>query len=268
MAAMIRSLLFCLGLLPGVACAMPFESPDQLAGADVVVMGEVHDNPAHHLWQGRMLAEVTPAAVVLEMLSPDQAALITPDLLRDLDALAAVIGWSDSGWPDFALYRPVFDGIGTARIYGAALPRERVRAAVTEGAAAQFGGDAARFGLTVALPGDQQTEREALQQAAHCNALPPDLLPGMVAAQRLRDAHFAATVIRAWQDTGGPVVLITGNGHARTDWGVPHILALAAPDLEVIAIGQLETAPTTGAPFDLWRVTEPTRRDDPCAVFN
>jgi uncharacterized iron-regulated protein len=265
---MIRALALCLSLLiPLPALAEPLPGPAALRGAEVVILGEVHDNPAHHLWQAEALAALSPAAVVFEMLTPGQAGRITPDLLAEPGRLPAVLEWEASGWPDFALYEPVFAALGDAMVYGAALPYGEVRAAVAEGAAARFAGDAARFGLTRALPQDQQALREALQAEAHCDALPPELLPGMVEAQRLRDAAFAQTVLQALAETGGPVVLITGNGHARTDWAVPAIIALAAPDVGVVSVGQLEEPAGEERPFDYWRVTVPAPREDPCAAF-
>lgn len=258
-------LLLYMSALP--AGAEPLMDPDLLAGADVVILGEVHDNPAHHLWQAEALRALAPAAVVFEMLSPDQAARVTPDLLAMPEALARALDWQASGWPDFTLYQPVFGSLDTAAIYGAALPYDVVRAAVSDGAAARFPGDAGVFGLDRPLPQDQQALREEMQAEAHCNALPATLLPGMVEAQRLRDAGFAATVLEALETSGGPVVLITGNGHARTDWAVPAMIALAAPEVVVISAGQFESEPDPDVPFDLWHVTEPALREDPCAAF-
>lgn len=265
---MFRGLALSLSLLPGPAVAEALASLDQLAGADVVILGEIHDNPSHHLWQAEALAALSPAAVVFEMLTADQAARITPALRDDPLALAGEIGWAETGWPDFALYQPVFEAIGDAEIRGAALPYEDVRGAVTEGAAARFSGDAVAYGLDRTLPADQQALREEIQAEAHCDALPPDLLPGMVEAQRLRDAGFAAAVLEALEETGGPVVLITGNGHARIDWAVPWMIARVAPDLTVLSVAQVEAEPAPDAPFDFWRVTAPAERDDPCGVFH
>lgn len=261
----LAALLLCLS--PVTATADSLTDLSVLAGVDVVVLGEVHDNPAHHLWQAEAVAFLTPSAVVFEMLTPDQAARVTPSLRAAPEALAAALEWETSGWPDFTLYRPVFAALGTSQLYGAALPYEDVRAAVSDGAAARFPGAAELFGLDQPLPEDQQATREAMQAEAHCNALPAALLPGMVEAQRLRDAGFAARVLEALEETGGPVVLITGNGHARTDWAVPAMIARAAPDVTVLSVGQFESEPEPGAPFDLWRVTEPAEREDPCAAF-
>ena len=237
-------------------------------GAEVVILGEVHDNALHHEAQAELVARLRPTAVVYEMLTPAQASLV-----RALGtgigeaALSDALDWENSGWPDFAMYFPVLEAGGDAAVYGAALPREDVRASVSEGAAAIFGEGAARFGLDQPLPEEEQALRETGQAESHCNALPEDLLPGFVEAQRLRDAHFALVALTALEETGGPVVVITGNGHARTDWGMPAALRVAAPEVRVLAFGQLEAAPEGAPPYDLWHVTAPPEREDPCAVF-
>ncbi|MBN2906651.1 MAG: ChaN family lipoprotein [Rhodobacteraceae bacterium] len=238
-----------------------------LPPADVVILGEVHDNPAHHANQATAVAALGPAALVFEMLTPDQAARVTPDLRADAKGLAEAFEWEASGWPDFAMYYPIFAAAPEAAILGAALPRDAVRRAVTDGAAAVFGPDAADYGLADPLPDDQQAQREAGQMAAHCNALPETLLGGMVEAQRLRDAALARAVVQALDDTGGPVAVITGNGHARIDWGLAHALTRAAPDVTLLSLGQLESVPEGAPPYDLWLVTDPAPREDPCAGF-
>lgn len=127
--------------------------------------------------------------------------------------------------------------------------------------------DVARFGLDRPLPPAEQAAREARQMDAHCNAMPADMMPGMVMAQRLRDAALARAAARAFDETGGPVAVITGSGHADRRRGIPAALALARPDLSVLSVGQLEADPGPDAPFDLWIVTDSVDRDDPCAAF-
>lgn len=235
--------------------------------AHIVILGEVHDNPGHHRRQADVLGQLAPSALVFEMISAEDAARITPDLARDPTALGQVLDWSNSGWPDFALYAPLFALGADVPIYGAHLDRDAVRAAFGQGAAAAFGPGAAQFGLDVALPDDAQTAREAEQQAAHCDALPETILPAFVEAQRLRDAALAAAALAAWRAHGGPVAVITGNGHARRDWGVPALLRIAAPDAMVFALGQFEAPPAGDVPFDLWALSDPVDRPDPCAAF-
>lgn len=225
--------------------------------ADIVVLGEVHDNADAHLGQAEALEALQPTAVVFEMLTAEEGARADAD--RSLIAEA----WEASGWRDFALYAPIFDALGEARIVGAAAPREAVRAVYGEGAAALFGADAGRFGLDGALPADQQAAREALQFAAHCEAMPLEMMGGMVEVQRYRDAVFARAALEALETYGPPVAVIAGNGHARTDWGIPAMIARAAPDVTTHAIGFVEGE--TDLPFDETRSVPPAERDDPCA---
>ncbi len=239
----------------------------ELPSADVVVIGEVHDNPLHHANQTLATAAMGARALVFEMLTDAEARRITPALVADEAALERTLGWSAKGWPDFAWYYPIFTAVPSAAIYGGDIGRETVRRAMTEGASAVMGASGALFGLDTALPRDVQERREADQLAAHCDALPEEILPGMVEAQRLRDAALARAVIAAYLDTGGPVVVITGNGHARTDQAIPAMLARAMPDLSVTSIAQFEdTAPET-PPFDYWLITPAAPREDPCAGF-
>ncbi len=235
--------------------------------ADVVIIGEVHDNPAHHVNQAEIVAGLAPAALVFEMLLPEQAAAVTPALRDDAAALADAVDWEGRGWPDFAMYHPIFTAAPEASVHGGDWPRDEVRQAVSDGAAAVFGDGAARFGLDQPLPAQEQGRREALQAAAHCDALPEAMLPGMVEAQRLRDAALAQAALDAFEAAGGPVVVITGTGHARRDWGVPALLGVAAPELSVFSIGQFEVDPGPDAPFDRVIVTEQVERADPCEAF-
>ena len=234
--------------------------------AQVVWLGEVHDNPAHHAVQAATVAALAPAALVFEMLTPDQTAAAPADR-ADAAALGAAFRWEASGWPPFALYAPVFAAAPEAALYGAARPPDAARRAVGEGALAVFGADGARFGLDAALPDAERALRERGQAEAHCGALPEAMLGGMVEAQRLRDADLAAAALAALEATGGPVAVVAGTGHVRTDWGAPALLARAAPEVRQFALGQVEAAVEGGAPFDAVRVAEPPERGDPCAAF-
>ena len=243
--------------------ASPAAAASVLRGADVIILGEIHDNPAHHQNQAQLIEQLSPSAVVFEMLSPAQAELANGMVGRRAE-LRDAIDWPNSGWPDWSLYEPVFVATGSRPVYGAALPRESVRRAVGEGAVAVFGANAEQYGLTSDLPAGQQADREAEQLAAHCDMLPPPMLPGMVEAQRLRDAAFARSVIKALAEQGPPVVLIAGAGHARTDWGVPAALAHAAPEVRVASLGQVEDLSEPVAPYDVILRADAPERDDPC----
>ncbi|WP_299044293.1 ChaN family lipoprotein [uncultured Tateyamaria sp.] len=230
---------------------------------DVLILGEVHDNPAHHAEQAKATRIIMPKAVVFEMLTPEEAEALreTP---RDPDSMvAATQGFHWSNISDYA-------GILSASpvIVGAALPRADMRDAFTDGAAVVFGDGAATYGLDQALPEDEQAIRELNQFDAHCEAMPLEMMGGMVEAQRLRDAAFARTVIEALDTYGRPVLLITGNGHARMDWGVPLYLSRARPALAITSVGQGERQEPPDGVFSWTLNGAPSPdRDDPCAVF-
>lgn len=264
-----RMLALIAALAAGPAVADPLTDVlrERVASAPVVIAGEVHDNPAHHALQAALVAHVQPRAIVFEMLTAVQADQVTPQNRADPDALAAALDWANSGWPDFAMYHPIFTAAPDAAIYGAAVPRDAARAAMQTGIAAHFGADAAAYGLITPLPSDVQAAQEDLQQQAHCNAMPPEMLPVMVELQRLRDAVLARATLKALDDTGGPVVIITGNGHARRDVGVPAYLARLRPDLEVLTIGQQEDGAGAPGGFDILLSSPAVDRPDPCAVF-
>lgn len=255
------ALLMAVGLGGGAAA-------QELPRAAIYFLGETHDNPAHHAAQAAAVEQVQPKALVFEMLTEAQAAQVTAENRSDAAALADALDWQATGWPDFGMYYPIFAAAPGAEIHGAGLPRGAAREALETGIAAYFGEAAPIYGLMQALPDTQQAEREAMQAVAHCDALPPEMLPGMVGLQRLRDAMLARTALRALDATGGPVVVITGNGHARRDWGAPVYVAEARPDVPVISLGQGEDGVAPDGAFDQIFDARGVARDDPCAAFN
>jgi len=264
-----RGLVFALCLIgaPVAAREIGPEVLDALPQVDVVVLGEVHDNPVHHAHQARAVRALQPKALVFEMLQPAQVAAL-PEDLSDAAAVAAATEWEARGWPDFAMYHPIFMAAPEARIYAGDVPRSVVRMAIRDGAAAAFGQDAEVYGLTDPLPAEAQAEEEQAMLAAHCYAMPAEALPGMVEAQRLRDAVLAEAALTALRETGGPVAVITGVGHARTDIGVPALIRLASPAVTVLSVGQMEAVPEGRPPHDLWIVTDGVPdRGDPCEAF-
>lgn len=238
----------------------------QLPQADIYLLGEVHDNAGHHAHQAALTAQIAPAALVFEMV---EMGVIAGANLRGLsrDAQAEALSWNAGGWGDFGAYAQIIEAAPDAGIYGAGVPVATVREAMQASAAATFSGAAPLFGLNTPLPEDEQAARLILQDDAHCNAMPADMLPMMIEAQRLRDGELAQAALDALDETGGPVVITTGNGHARSDWAVPALLALARPDARVFAVGQTEDRAAMDGAFDLVLSSPAAERDDPCDAF-
>jgi uncharacterized iron-regulated protein len=235
--------------------------------ADIVLLGEQHDNASHHLEQARFAREIAPKALVFEMLTAVQVEAAQDVDRRDAAALDQAFGWSDSGWPAFEIYAPIFAAAPDAALYGGWVPRDAARAAMQNGIVESFGPEAERFGLTEALPDAEMQARLTLQFEAHCQAMPRDALAPMVGLQRLRDATLAQAALQALADTGGPVAVITGNGHARADWGATALIRRAAPEVQVFALGQGEAGEPPVGVFDQVIDGPAVDRGDPCDAF-
>lgn len=242
----------------------------QATGADIVVLGEIHDNPEHHRVQAEIVAVLQPAALVFEMIPQEHEGLVN-DLRRggaSAAEIAAALDWPASGWPPFEFYAPILEAAPEARVFGAGQPRAEVRRAMEEGAAGVFGLDADLYHLDEPLSAEEQAAREALQAEAHCDALPAELLPGMVEAQRYRDANLAEAARWARSITGnGLVAVITGSGHADKLRGMPAMVATADPEVRIVSLGQFETAPGNAEAYDAVLLAPAPEREDPCAVF-
>ncbi|MGC3996823.1 MAG: ChaN family lipoprotein [Anaeromyxobacter sp.] len=246
-----------------------------LSRADLVLLGEAHDNRDHHQLQARALRALTAAgrrpALAFEMLDRDQqpavdAALAarppTPEGLRD------AVAWDQSGWPPFAHYRPVFEaGLSAGLpIVAANLPRGLMRRVVHEGADALPAEVRARLDQAGPLAPEQAQALREEMAASHCGMLPERMMAPMVTAQRARDAQLAATLLQAGAGRGA--ALITGAEHARRDRGVPSYLPA---DAKVVSVAfrevwpELEDPAAEGhIPYDYVVFTPAAEREDPC----
>ncbi len=251
----------------------------RLAAADFLLLGETHDNPEHHRLQARIIRRLAAeppgtGAVAFEMLPADRQPVVDRHLARadaNLRAFAAAVAWERSGWPDFALYEPVFAAAlaAGARVVAADLPTGTTRRIRREGFAVLDPGFRRRTGLDGPLPATLERGLRETLARAHCGRLPESMLPGMLRVQRARDAMLADRMA-AFRGRGR-VVLITGNGHARKDWGVPFYLRRMVPGSTILSLGLIETRPgeelvAKGRPFDLvWFTGGPPRGGrNPC----
>ncbi|EPY01274.1 ChaN family lipoprotein [Magnetospirillum fulvum] len=250
------------------------ELETRLASAQVVMLGETHDNPDHHAlqaWAVRTLAAAgKKPQVAFEMIDRDRQADLD-EAVHDLDGLGEALRWKERGWPDWPLYRPIAEAALAA---GGTLSAANLPADVTRQIARRVepAEQAARLGLNAPLPEAIAAALADEIRSSHCNMMPDSAIPGMVRVQRARDAEMAETVAALAQRPGpGPVVLIAGAGHARTDRGVPERLRQIAPGLTVFSLGLIETdaAVTDPAaeapPFDAVWFTGRAEREDPCA---
>lgn len=254
---------------------------ERVRGARFLLLGEVHDNPAHHRLRAELLrallADGVPTWVVFEQIDRQHNAAVAA-AARDTDAVVTAGQLSQKGWA-WPLHRPLFDVAlaGGATVVGGNLGRAEA-SAVVRGGVSQAPADLRRFiagpaGAADAPPSPWTAVQnaEVIRQVddGHCGALPPAMLAPMALAQRARDAALAQAMLQA--PPGVRVVLIAGNGHVRRDVGVPHYLAAGAPDGRIVSLGVLERAPdgstAVDGPYDEVWFTTRVERPDPCAAF-
>ncbi len=261
-------------VLAGLAACQTYPHPEgadwisSLSGADIIILGETHDNAQHHSIQAEVIHRVEPDAVIFEMVPITKTEVADAARARGTD-LREALGWDESGWPDWEIYEPVFDAASSSRIVGAGVARDDVHRSMKEGAQS-VSNLPPDYGLGESL---SQKDTEDLTQMfidSHCGMITSETARSMIEAQRLRDAVFAMRTLEAHALSPGPapVVLITGTGHARKDRGVPGVLQQVMPNASVVVVGLLEQGSGLDSSlFDIVQVTKPSEREDPCAAF-
>ena len=274
-AASKRWLAISLSALLG-ACAGPGSDPAgrTLSEARFVLLGEVHDNPLQHQARAallrRLLADGRPTRVVFEAIDRGRdgaiaaaAAAAAPDDDARAEAVAGAGQLDRAAWR-WPLHKPVIAAAlaGGARVVGGNLPRIEARAIVRGGVEAAPPDLRQRLAATP-WSAAQRAALEALIDRGHCGMLPSAMWPAMALAQRARDAALADAMLGA--AASERAVLIAGNGHVRSDLGVPSVLRGAGvPAHEIVAVVYLEEG-DEAVPADRVLRTPATARSDPCA---
>lgn len=259
----------------------PEEMLADLAGRDFVLLGEKHDHPDHHQLQALVVLELAVRgrrpAVGFEMLEPSQQAPLDTFLAQhptDAAQLGPAVSWQDSSWPDWELYRPIAQAALDAGLplFAANLPGADAKAISRNGLAALDAESRKRFALDMPFDATAAAEMEQEVLDSHCGMLPKHAAPPMAMAQRARDAAMADALL-AHASPGG-AVLITGNGHARKDRGVPWWLRQRAPGKSIASVAFVEVRagldPQQGEPgavADYVWYTPRLDDTDPCAEF-
>jgi uncharacterized iron-regulated protein len=242
----------------------------KLASARWLIVGETHDNVDHHRLEAALLGQFfrhhPRAAVAFEMLDEDVREVLSGPLPDDPDDFARRVKWSETGWPEFAQYRPVFEKAlrQRSRIIAAHPSAEHVRASLKEAP------EADALQLDRPLPPGAATALAREIEDAHCGHAPAAMLTAMQRAQSYKDAFMARELERA----GAPAVLITGRGHGRKDRGVPRFLGLRGAG-DALSVGLVDVSDAARQPsdyeeadqFDLVIFTPRTTDEDACTRF-
>ncbi len=278
------------------SCAVPTEAPLPWPDRDILLLGEVHDNPEHHRLRAeglrRWLTADRLTTVVFEQMDRGRnddirtavdnirtgLTAIHGQSLPPLSVAAGLIanagGLDRDGWA-WPLHRPIIEAClaAGARIQGGNLALSGVRAIVRNGLADSPADLRRALESEAAWSPTRQATLEQLIDEGHCGALPRSSWPAMVLGQRARDAAMASTLLQAVSAQGRPrrSVLIAGNGHVRRDVGVPQALvAMGVEPRRIHSVAYLEQGSGGGQPTGLYHqivYTARRSRPDPCEAF-
>jgi len=245
--------------------AIPWEAlVARAAAADVVILGELHDDFPGHRFQTALveaLLEQQRFAVCLEMLERDEQAFVDAFLADEISQETFVditdsMDWGAKGrWNDF--YQPTIDAAKAAGapVVAANAPRRFTRLARLEGferlaafAEAYPGhfvvpepideGDyAERFKNTMRHHSAAPAPKKG-KKGAESGGMPPmteEKLATFFRAQQVWDATMADSVVKAQRDHGKAVLLI-GQFHTDHRGGTLLRMKAAAPELQYLTI--------------------------------
>ncbi|MDI3326617.1 ChaN family lipoprotein [Pontibacterium granulatum] len=214
---------------------------EHLARVEVVLIGEKHDNPDHHLIEKRILAALSKQSpdVVMEMLDDSQSALLTTvDREMKGSQLKQKLQWNDKGW-SWASYGPLVELAVSSGLKLAAgnLSRDQVKKIYQSGSEALSADERLQSALRVNEEVKQTLLTEIYEQ--HCKMMPRESLNPMLSIQLARDARMASAIV---DSQASRVVLVAGAYHVRKDSAVPFHLELngAEKDVAVVMLKEVD----------------------------
>ena len=221
---------------------------EQAGAADVVVLGEMHDDHVGHLVQlavvEDLLARSTNVLVAMEMLERDEQPLVDDyrDGLIDQATFTKKTesgNWAGEGsWQDW--YLPIIDAAhtGGGRVIAANAPRRYVRTARKDG-----------WERLKQLPNDRRAyvqwpdppiegaykERFIALMGDHEATLDDQVIESWFRAQTTWDATMAESVAQH-HPPGGTTVLLIGQFHSNLDGGTVQMLRRYMPEATLLVV--------------------------------
>jgi uncharacterized iron-regulated protein len=209
-----------------------------LQRADLIFLGELHDNPQHHEHRARLLEDLNRRNlhVVFEQL-PSQAPFLIPREGGSLLAYLQSKGFNEKAW-QWPLHEPLFlaaQRIGLSVTGGNLIPGQG-RRFFSDGLNA-VSGDIKSVLDNVPLSAVALEELDVALIEGHCGHLPESMLPTMRLVQQSTDISMALSAVASL-----PAVVIAGNGHVQKNFGMPHYASYLRPTSNVASVGFLESA--------------------------
>ena len=190
--------------------------------------------------------------------------------------MGSALLWKKRGWPKWAMYEPVAQAAMDARLkmVPLGLSKKKIREISKRGLEVLDDNLYRELGLNRSLPKRVRIPFMEDLREAHCYKISNSALFRMVNVQRARDAYMAKQA--TLEAKKGSIVLITGAGHARKEWGIPRYLRILAKKARITSVALMEVRDDyvrpkvyvdSAAPFDYIWFTPAVDALDPCIRF-
>ncbi|MBU4271923.1 MAG: ChaN family lipoprotein [Planctomycetes bacterium] len=215
---------------------------DDLAGVDVVYLGEYHGVDRHHEIQRRIVTDLAqrgrPLVLAMEQLESFQQ----PDVDRynrgeiDFDQLAEAIEWGRR-WGNYKQYRPIVEAARKANIPVLALNArsETIRQVARSGGLDRMDPKArSELPADIWLDDPAYRKRLSLQMMVHAAANPETLRP-MIEAQIARDEAMASALcsfLKSEAGRGRAAIVLCGAAHVTFGQGTASRVRRRLPEIK------------------------------------
>ncbi len=234
---------------------------------DIVLLGELHDNPWHHSLRAALIPQFAAkdVSIIAEHLPAPAQVHFSGHTLADLEAA----GFQSQAWA-WPLHQPLFEALHQEgyTVFGGNLQKGSSRQWMLKGEAAMPDDLAVTYRRAPLSPQAQASLDQDLLDG-HCGKLPEKYRQPMRMVQHATDASLANALLQH-----RPSVLVAGNGHVRKDYGVPQVLHAVTPQLKVTSVGFYEKSgdlkellKSLSGRYDFVWLTDRADRSDPCDNF-
>ncbi len=198
---------------------------DQISSKDLIFIGEVHDNPEHHLIQVQILQALveccSPISIAMEFLEKLQQPTLERYHRGELDESEFLkeVDWG----PDYHFYRPL---IRIAKQHGAAVlainaPREVVRKVARQGLESLDEPERNKIAKEIDLSNEAHKKyvREAYERHTHGDLKEFDYF---YEAQCVWEDTMAESLAEYLKGHEKKLIVFAGNGHIINKFGIPN----------------------------------------------
>ena len=240
---------------PETGKTLSFEELIGLAAEkELIFVGEVHDNPDHHLIEVQILQALMqkgPLTVAMEFFQKPQQPLLDRYLEGAIDEeqFLEEVNWQESWGLDYHFYRPLLLAVKASKgkILAINAPSEIIRKVARSGLVSLSPAERSQLAKDIDLTNEKHREYLRRVYRAHAH-------------QYLKDFNYFYQAQCAWEDTMAEnianylnkhkkrVLVFTGNGHITHKFGIPDrtVSRKAVPMITVSLLplgGPLEIEP-------------------------